>query len=157
MSTRDIIMIPVILGIIMIPVYINYTVIDRFNTELVNYTIASQPLAEGLTAMEVFDTMIIFTVVGVGIAAAILAASVRTHPAFSVISILILVMFVSVAAWMATIYYEIQNAPQLATAANALDNFVRVNNNLPILTAVLGVIVLIALYAKPWEKPATSF
>ena len=153
MSTRDIILIPIIFGLVMIPTYIGYTILDEVGTGLTNqgYTRHSNFFADGLTGMGVFDTMMIAAVVGVGIGAIALAARVRTHPAFALLSLFLLAIFVSVTAWLAIAYYEIQQAPQFATAANAMDNFVVINNNLPIIVTVLGIMVIIALYAKPWH------
>ena len=153
-ATSDIIMIPLILGVVMVPVYVSFIILDAFQAAETEYTIDNDRINDGITALRVFDYMIIFIVASVAIGSIILAASLKTHPAFSVISILILIVMVSIAAFIANVFYEIQNAPGFANAANVMDNFVKLNNNLPLITAVLGSIIILALYAKPWESRA---
>jgi ethanolamine transporter EutH len=152
MSTRDIIAIPLVFGLIMIPTYIAYTILDEVNTALTSHTVDDRYFADGIAALEVFNAMIIAAVVFIGIAAIALASQIRTHPSFSLISLFLLTIFVCISAWLANAYYEFQQASQFSVAANALDNFVIINNNLPIIVAVLGIMVIIALYAKPWER-----
>lgn len=155
MATSDIIMIPLLFGAVMIPVYVSYTILDAFQAGETDHSIDDARIHDGLTALRVFDYMMIFMIVAIAMGSVVLAASLRTHPAFSVISVLLLVILVSVAAFMSNVFYEVQNAPGFATAANAMDNFVKINNNLALITAALGSLIIIALYAKPWESRTT--
>jgi hypothetical protein len=159
MSMADVILIPIVLGLVMIPVYIGWTVIDEVNTAMnTEYPIVTPYFDDGKSSLRIFDYMMIFIVVSIGMGSIILAATIRTHPGATPIALLILATFVTVTAMMSNAWYEIQQAPQFATVANEMDNFVRINNQLPLVVAVLGALVIIALFAKPWERQqATSF
>lgn len=158
MSLMDVILIPIVFGLVMIPVYIGWTVIDEVDTAInSDYPIVTSYIDDGKTGLSVFNSMMIFIVSSIGIGAIILAARVRAHPAAIPLALIVLAIFVVITAMMANAYWDIQNAPQFSTVANQMDQFVKVNNQLPLIVAVFGALVLIALFSKPWERSLPSF
>lgn len=148
MSITDVVMIPIIVGVVMIPTLVGWMILDEFDSA--GSGVNSAYLDDGKSAMSVFNSMIIFMIVGIGISALILASQLRTHPSFSVIAILLLAIFVSLSAWLANVWWAIQNSGHLTTAANEMDNFTQIINNLPLIAAVMGVAIIIATFAKPY-------
>ena len=100
-----------------------------------------------------FDIMdSIFSIVFFGAFFVIIAAAffIRSNMAFFIIGLLIVVIFGFIAAVLSNTYQEyVSSDPDLLTFVQ--DNFTLSNhimNNYPIYAIVLGLVVLIVLYAK---------
>lgn len=97
------------------------------------------------------DVMFALVFFGSFISVAVMAFFIRSHALFFFISVLVLAIFVFVSASLSNVYADyIAANPALNTFAS--NNFSVSNhlmNNYPTYTAVLGFVILIALFAKP--------
>lgn len=146
----DILFIMLFIFVFGISLFFGYAILDVMSeqTILTNNTIANATINQGLVGFQVFDASILFLAVGMGIAAAISAFFIRTHPIFFIFSFTIWVLTFVVAAVFSNIFAEFAASAPLVNISLVLTNTVQVITNFPQLVALIGFLILIALYAK---------
>ena len=105
-------------------------------------------MQQGEDALLAFNTGFIFLMIGFIAMAVLLAFFVDTHPAFLIISIILMIILVPVAAILTNTFRDIVTSPQLASTSAQFDIMLQVMNNLPLFMAIGGFLVIIVLYGK---------
>ena len=150
-SVLDIIQILIILFAFSVFTIIAYTVYDSWKSGtdgVIDSAVANKTEAYGTTALLRMDNIFTFLLAGLGIATVVGAFMIRTHPVFFIASFLILIITILIAAILANTYTEIATDSKLSTAASQYTVIPYIMNNLPYVITILGLLIIIALYAK---------
>ena len=102
----------------------------------------------GLSAMVILGNAFIFIFFGFGIAAIISSFYTETHPVFFVFSIIVFACCVMVVGIFSDVFVEFASTGVMLPVAAEFVLMVDTMINLPKLSVILGVIILVALYAK---------
>jgi len=142
----------IIIGVIMVgfSAFLALTILTSLNTVdvLINNDIANKTIQDAFHAFSVLDASFLFLVIGLGLASAISAFFIKTHPLFFIVSFIAWVIMFSIAAIFSNVFIEIISASVFVPISSSLSNIEFIGSNLPYLVAVLGAIIMIALYAK---------
>ena len=127
----------------------------KFTTEL-NDQIQIMPdiPTEALTASTqltgyypgVIDNSFLFLTIGLCIVALILASLVRIHPIFIAFFFVVWVIIVFIAGIASNIYQEMAANSNLVTEANQLTFITQILNNLPMIIAIFGILLMVIMY-----------
>jgi len=90
-----------------------------------------------------------FLLGGLIMALIISAVFIRTHPIFLVVSIIVLTIVIVVSAPITNAYMSFATSDVLSDDAARYDIATHTIGNLPIIAVVAGILIMIALYAKP--------
>lgn len=149
-NVQDIPIIVVILLATSIAVMFGYVILEEFfNTSQIQANpdaAAIEP--KGLNAMIYLGNAFVFLFVGFGIAAVISAFYTQTHPVFFLFSIFIFAFCVMVTAIYSDVFVELASTGILMPVAAEMTLMVDTMIALPNLSIILGVAIIIALYAK---------
>lgn len=146
----------IIIGVFMIGiiVLISGVVIDEFQNQTADFATSSNNtfdqdiINKGRDALSTFDYAIMFIVMALGLATIIFGYFIQTHPIFFAFSLILLILFVIIAVFFTNAFGEFIKVDPISTQ---IDNFPLMNdvmNNLPLLITGIGILVLIAMYAK---------
>lgn len=102
----------------------------------------------GLNTMVIFGNMFVFLLFGFGLASVISSFYTDTHPVFFIFSIFIFAICVAVVGIFSDTFIEFASTGVLLPVAAEFVLMVDVMTNLPTLMTILGVLILVALYAK---------
>lgn len=144
-SMLDLLLIPIIVLSLLIAMLIMWTVLDGFPAGFID----DQYINAGKNVYVIFDKALIFIIVGLIIGAAALASQVRTHPVFLIPAIVFMAIAIFITAQIANVAYYTATSPQFSTAGNEFTTTMFIVDNLPKLVLIGGVIIALALYAKP--------
>ncbi len=97
--------------------------------------------------LNVLDAGILFLMIGMGAALVIGAALIKTHPAFFLVSIIILGVLVVVSPAMTNAFMGFATSDALTDDATEYSLSTYAISNFPIYVVVVGVLIIIALYA----------
>lgn len=146
----DIPVIAVILFATGICVMFLYLIVDAFLSDPVfsSNVVAAATLNTGLDALVILGNSFIFLFVGFGIASVIASFYTETHPVFFVFSIFTFAICVIVVAIFSDVFVEMASSGVLLPVAAEFTLMVETMTNLKTLAIGLGVVILVALYAK---------
>ena len=153
-SMLDLPVIVIGLFLFSIVILISGTIIDEFQTATANITTSSGNsinqtlISKGETALQSLDYMIMFAVIGLGIASIIFAFFIRSHPVFFVISIILLIFFALLSSFFTNSFVEFVEVDPIDVKINDYPLMYSVMTNLPIIITAIGILIAIALYAK---------
>lgn len=99
-------------------------------------------------AVESYDYILLIFYFGLFLAVIISAMFIQSHPMFFFASLLLLVISVFLAAPFANAYLSFKDDPSLSTEIASLTMSGYILEYLPLFIAVMGVIVIVALYVK---------
>lgn len=109
-------------------------------------------LQTGISAIYIFDQMIIWFAVGTSIFAIASAYFSRSHPIFFVFSMILLSLVIFFSAQLANALNAFIITGAFATIANNFPLVVTLVRNFPLFAMLIGILVAIAMYAKGEES-----
>jgi len=95
-----------------------------------------------------FDILFVFVIIGFFIFLIISVFLINTHPAFFVVSLILLLVSLILAPLFANVYSDIEGSDEFATESAEYDIISFVFSKYPLFALIAGILVLIALYAK---------
>lgn len=136
--------------IIGMSLFLGYALLDEVSKAeiLTNNTVANKTINQAKFAYSVFDGAMLFLIIGFGLASGISAFFVRTHPIFFIFSFIVWLISFVIAAIFSNIFAELAATGPLLSISGILTNTVLVITNFPYIVALIGAIILIAMYAK---------
>lgn len=150
MSSYDMVVIGAVLLVMAISAVLGMVILKAIQ----NTGMFDSPLLEGgMAALRVFDTLALFLVFGIGIAAIISGFYVRSHPAFFIVAIILQLIVVMLSSVFSNIYMSIATHPDVATAANEFPMILLIFQNLPLIILVMGFVVAVIIYGKSASTP----
>lgn len=105
----------------------------------------------GTNAFTLSDSVSIFLLVGMGLSLLISSFLLKTHPAFMIFFVLILVFILVLGAIISNAYDEMGNQDTLSPEANKYTITASVMSNLPVIILGLGFLVIIVLFGKNYS------
>ena len=129
-------------------VLLSHVILDEFETAVAGTDVNTTYIDQGQAAVGMFDAMFIFVTIFLGIAVMISAFFIRTHPIVFVLSFILLMIFTVISSFFTNTFIEIVDIEPFATAVNSFPAMLNVMQNLPLIMTIIGVMVVIALYAK---------
>ena len=146
-SLIDIIIIPVFVLVMFISILIGWTIWNSMPTTLSGFDMTPF-IAQGKSLATMFDVLLIFMVVSVGLASAILANQIKTNPVFLVPGVLFALIAVWFSGIIGNVAWEIANNPNLIAAGNEMTRTMFLIRNLPLIVLGEILIVMIAMFAR---------
>lgn len=163
-NVQDILYIGAMLFAVAIAIIVIYHVWTQISTPI--NTAITNTLPEGETAINistvndkvlgavnVFDAMYPFFMVGLFIFVLISAFAIKSHPAFFFIGIIILIVFIFISVIFSNVYQDVIESEGLASAASNFEITNLFMQYLPWVILIISIIVFIAIWAKP---PSTA-
>lgn len=144
-SLLDTLMIPIVVLSLLIVMLIMWTVLNAFPADFID----TYFIDTGKNIYTILDKALIFIIVSLIIGAAALASQVRTHPVFAIPAMILIAVAVFITAQIANVAYYVSTAPQFITAANEFTTTMFIVDNMPKLVLAAGVVIALALYARP--------
>lgn len=117
---------------------------DSATNSTLNATYAQQ----GMRALEALNLGFILLLVGGAIAVILMAFMIPSHPVFFIISIILLLVFIVVVPQISNIYLQIAGTDSMVDLGNQYSTMTVIMQNLPLFFVVIGIIVMIVMYAK---------
>lgn len=162
-SVRDILVIAVLLLVIGIAitavVYTSHIIIDQFRTVdvFINNTEVSNVLDAGDTAIDSSDYIYFVSFLAFFIAICVTGYFAATHPVFSVIYFIIVVIFVFVSVILQFVWDNLSTSPMfVSTLPNLpLTNFIL--THLAYFVAVFGLVGILLMFAKKSNEGAYGY
>lgn len=150
-TVQDIVFIMGFLLLVSIGVLVGFKVMNEFNDNVqgnANFDSDAKAISSRMTGMfpGVIDNSFLFLIIGLSLAAIILAALVRVHPMFLVFFFILLIIIIVLAAVMSNVYQELAANPSLSAEADQLTFISSIMNFLPIILGVIGFIIMIVSY-----------
>lgn len=131
--------------------YVLYTELqeDMLDTPMFNDSTAPrEALIGGEVVIDMYDEILLGVVVAMILGMLLLAVFLNTHPAFIVAMILILIFVVILSASFSNMYEDISGHDQFSDAASNFPMQNYIMDNLPLIMAVIGILIIIVLLAK---------
>jgi len=149
----DIIFILIVLFLTVISTLVGYTIYNKYvegtaDMEIFNTSANNNITAMGQTTMKNFDYLFIFIVVGLIIMTIISTFSIRTHPIFFFISVLLLILAIIFSGTFANIYETFIGTEAFAEAGTQYTVMGYFMSHFPTMILLIGAILLIILFAK---------
>ena len=130
---------------------ISLYVLDRFEegtTEMFDSDVANYAISQGQATLLNFDNLFVFILIGLLIATMVGAYFIQTNPIIFWVSLLLLLVFLTVAAIFTNVFEEITATPELASTAANFEIINLVMGHLPLTLLVIFSAISIALFAK---------
>ena len=152
-SFIDIFFVAIMLIILAVTVVTGYFIFNQFND---NVQASDDFSAQAKTVsaanagnfLAVFDKFFLFGIIGLTIGLIVGATLLNTHPAFFLGAVILLGFLVFFAAVMSNTYEDFANDPTISTYADDFVILPWVFENLPKIFVVVGILMLVALFAK---------
>lgn len=100
----------------------------------------------GLGSLSALDYMFIFAAVGLGMATVVMAFKIRTHPIMFFFLLLLTAIFVIITTFFTDAFVMITQASAVSTIAADFPLINTVMENLPLIIAIIGFIIIIAMF-----------
>ena len=146
----ELITILVIFVMFVIGVMIAYKFVTDFNA---NNSFESGSLSQnitglGINAIKGFDSLAVFLLIGLTIYVIVSAFFIQTHPVFFIIGILGLLVLLTLTGLMSNLINGISGQSEFSGYSSNFVIIPYIINHLPLFFAIIGVLVLIGVYAK---------
>jgi len=96
----------------------------------------------------VWDGWFVIAVLGYAIALIILAFSIKSHPVFAMLGLIIMVIFGIIAVKLSNAFDSFGSSSGIASSADKFVFTTFVINNLPFIVILFGILFIVILYAK---------
>lgn len=106
---------------------------------------------KSVQAVNSFDNIMLFVIVGLSLFVLISAALIHTHVAMFIIGLFLLAIAVTFSAIMSNAFWDFSNSAVMATTASAFPKITFLMNNLPLYIAFMGIAVAAVAYIS-WTK-----
>lgn len=155
-SLLDLVFLIVVALFFGIIVLVMYKLGSSFNDKIQSMNVIPTEAKTFSTAMVghysgVVDYSMLFLVIGLGLAAFIMASLVRIHPIFLPFYLIALVLVIFFAGIASNIYQEMAANPSLSSLASNLVIISNILYFLPLIVGVFGTILAIVMY-KLWDN-----
>ncbi len=150
-SVFDIPFIIVFMFIFATTIIVSFTLINGYNDVMQTTDIpydVSNYTQSGITAVGTFDSGFVLLLGGLIISTILSAFFIQSHPAFFIVSLIALAIFIAIAVIFSNLYEEVETSAELSSSAANYPLISNIMSNLPIIVVAIGVGILIALYAK---------
>jgi len=144
----DIISIVVLVLVFAMTVLISYRVISDWDDKTAAIGVPAVYATNSLNALKVFNYGFLFIFVGSMIATIITAFSIRTHPAFFIVSLIVFAIVIALSAILSNVFEEFIVSDLVSGITSNFGVMINIMQNLPMWVTGLGAAILIALYAK---------
>lgn len=126
---------------------INNAVIDKFDEK----NVSSQYNRQAGYALDALATGFSLIIVGLFLGAAILAYFLTEHPIFAFFSIILLVVMIIISAIISNVFESFSSSSVFTSQTSQYTILTEIMSKLPIITLILGSIIIIAMFAKSRE------
>ena len=154
-SIMDLLFLCVIAFIFGLGVIVSYHIVTQINATATLGTDATYILTKSQTAIGTFNYGFLIIFFGLGIATIIFAFMIPSHPIFIISGLLTLVVLMIIIPIYSNAFESITTSPELSTAAASFGMMNYVMSELPLFSAVIGVIILIVMFIK-WRGQGTE-
>ena len=149
----DILTLMIVMFILAITILAGYLVLSNYTTQVQATTqmgTQAQTIVGNSTSRytNLWDGLFMFLLIGLGLAAAISAYFVDTHPILFIFMLIVLAVYVVVAGAIANAYYDVEAASAMSEFALNFKMMHFVMNKLPYFVMIEGAVIFIALFAK---------
>lgn len=96
-----------------------------------------------------FDWLVVFIAFAMGLAGVISAFMIESHPVFFVMTLLVQIVAVAVSTIFSNVFFTLAGDTNFSSIANSFPLATQLFQNMPIITAVFGIIILIVTHGKP--------
>ena len=141
-----IIFITVLSMFVMIGYTLTSTMKDNLDTSG-DYNTSS--LDDAMDAYKMFNTGIPFIFFGFVIISIILAISLKTSPAVSIVMFFIIAVIGYIAQSISNMMFDFTRNSAITDAANEMGYVVYLQDNLPLFILIIGLVITIFMFAKP--------
>lgn len=140
-----------------ITVFFMFLVLGNIKTNVAaSGVINSTYFQQGQDALLIFDYGLLMLLFGGLAVSLLLAFTLRTHTAFIIISIILLIIIIPVTAILTNVFRDIAASSDLAATAANFPIIITVVNNFPVIMAIGGILIIIVLYARIKSSNETS-
>lgn len=151
-TMADLFFVAIFLFLIGITLLVSYFLLDEIQSGT-NGTLDSNYFTKGKTALEGFNFGILMILFGVVATIIMSAFMIRTHPAFAVFSILMLVIVIVVGIQFSNFYNTFASTTSFSSIASTEFSIVTwLMNNLPIVLLIFGILIIIIMYGRSYFK-----
>jgi len=153
-SMLDLPFVIVAVFLLVIVVLFSNVMLDSFQNETAefvtpnNNTFNQSMINSGQAALDTFDYSIIFLIIGLGLFVIISSFFIKTHPIFVVFAIILLIITVMISGIFTNTFVEFIDVEPLDVEINDYPLMYEVMINLPLIITAIGIITMIALFAK---------
>lgn len=150
----DIFIIIIIIFALAVSIIIFYVIIHAIKTplsETLNNPTSTEVLEKTETTALNYDYIFPITIVFLGIFVIISSFFIRSSPIFFFISVILLVIAILISAILSNTFESFTASPDINASAS---NFVTTSwfmGNLPLVIAVIFMLAVIVMFAKPWN------
>lgn len=125
---------------------LNTDITDQFqNNTMINNT---RPMEQAQVSLQVFDYGFVSILIAMLILVVYLAYQIPTNPIFLPISLIFLAIIVLLGTFYVNIFNKFAQTSAMQSAANSLPWVTTLMQNFHIVSAVLGTVVIIAMYSS---------
>jgi len=146
----DILIFAVILFTFGIVVILGHKILVEYQSS-VNSTFSSAAqnvMQQGVNTNENMDFLFAFIIVGMLIVTIITSFMIRSHPIFFILSLIVLIISIILAAIMSNIFTAITQTPELINDTARFTIIPAVEDKLPLFVLIFAALSIIILYAK---------
>jgi len=156
-SILDIFFIAFLVLVVGIVLVVSMTVLNKVSDATENSTIKlgngstipllnQSMLDRGKEALQTFDNMMPFLLVGLVLITVIFAFLIPTHPIFIIFSIIMIMIFLILIPQFSNIYGQIVTTDTLSDAGNQLTYTNEIMRNLPLIILIFSIILIIVVF-----------
>lgn len=138
----------IILFIAAITLFVVFFILDAVVTPMNEAGMNTTYIEDGQEALQIFDYMMPLILAGLMFAIIISATMIDTHPAMFAFTIILFVVILILYMVIGNVFYEFSHVDDMATTSAALPYTQLIFDNILLIGFVMGLVVLIALYAK---------
>jgi len=146
-NVLDFLYLGILIFVLVIVVMISYQVLYNF-AEATEDTLNQTYIEKGLVAMTVWDSAVLVLVVMSFVAVVIGVFLVRSHPAFTIMSIIFMFVMLFLSGLFTNIYEDVALSDNLYNSSVTYTIIPEIMHNFPLIIGVFIVIVGIVLYGK---------
>ena len=155
-SLPDIIFIGVVLTVVAISILFGFKIISEFKTNIDTNDNIPTEAKTAVTSLQgnysgVLDNTFLILLIGMMIAALILASLVRVHPIFIPFFWIALLFVIFICGVLSNIYQEMAATTQLSAQADQLTFITNILEYLPLIVGIFGHVLMIIMY-KLWQN-----
>lgn len=107
---------------------------------------------QGEVALQVFNSGFIVIAISLALGTMIFAYYIKGHPAFIIVSIILMVVLVFISPIFTNIFEEFASDPLLLAEANKFDQIILFMRSLPLFASLMGALMVIVIHAKTGDS-----
>lgn len=147
-SILDMTEVVLILLIAAITLFCAYYIFLQIETPFTDQGLDTDYLDDGMGALEIFDTMIPFVLLGMMFFVIISSSMIDTHPAMFIFSIVVFAIILILYMTFGNVFYYFSTDTDFTTVRDTLTSTSTIFDNILLIGFIFGILILVALYAK---------